>query len=266
MRLLAPATLLFAKCHPHLHAYVSSFPPLIGKRMYFPSPRRASFETLRKITISSSNRTVHTQGSKTMAEDLQPYSVQRFNAILDLADVRDAVATNDGEAFINSVFIPLVRKHSLEEKVGLGLLHHHFDLEDGEKLVELHSMSTPWSVDIDEIPFQLVERYCQQAGLSKMANSCHMGFTSLHSMAVPPFKSVDLTDLSIHGFRKEFVYDVEIANLDCNVSLRPHPEGDFDKTLEITQPRANVNLSKGQVVSNALSQTLMDGILHGHPQ
>jgi hypothetical protein len=78
-----------------------------------------------------------------MAEVLQPYSVQHFNAILDLADAPDTFAAKDGEAFVNSVFIALVKKHGLEEKVGLSFLHRHFDLEDGEKLVEHHNISTP---------------------------------------------------------------------------------------------------------------------------
>jgi hypothetical protein len=56
---------------------------------------------------------------KITAEVLQPYSVRRFNAILDLVDARDTFAAKDGEAFVNFVFITLVKKRGLEEKVGL---------------------------------------------------------------------------------------------------------------------------------------------------
>jgi hypothetical protein len=182
-----------------------------------------------------------------MAEVLQPYRVQRFNAILDLADARGAFAANDGEAFINSVFIPLVKKRSLEEKVGLGLLHRHFDLEDGEKLVEFHNISTPWSVDIDEISLPVGGEILPTSWRIQDGKFMPYEFYFAPLNGRPTFKSFDLTDLSIRGFLKEFVHATKIANLEGYISLRLCPEGDFDKTLKITQPRANVNLSNSQV-------------------
>lgn len=56
-------------------------------------------------------------------------------------DARDTFAAKDGESFVTFVFITLVKKRGLEEKVGLSFLHRLFDLEDGEKLVELHNIS-----------------------------------------------------------------------------------------------------------------------------
>ena len=127
----------------HLHTYISELPPLISKLMNFPNPRRPTFEAPRKITISS-----HRPYSSyiTLKGQWSKYSVRRFNAIPDLTNTRDTFAAKDGEAFISSVFILLVKKHGLEEKVGLSLLHHHLNLKDGEKLVECrHCRGSPSS-------------------------------------------------------------------------------------------------------------------------
>jgi hypothetical protein len=117
----------------HLYTYISGLPPLIGKLMNFPNPRRPTFEALRKITISSRRPY---SSYITLKGQWPKYNVRRFNAIPDLTNTRDTFAAKDGEVFVSSVFIPLVKKHGLEEKVGLSLLHHHINLKDGEKLAE----------------------------------------------------------------------------------------------------------------------------------
>jgi hypothetical protein len=74
------------------------------------------------------------------------------------------------------------------KKSGLGLLHRHFDPEDRRE-----AGGVPIS---PRFPFQLMGRYCHQAGLSKRAGSSYESyFAPLNGR--PRFKSVDLTDLSI---------------------------------------------------------------------
>ena len=182
-----------------------------------------------------------------MAEVLQPYSVQIFNSIPDIHDARDAFTAKDGRAFVDTVFIPLVLKYGLEEKVGLGLLHRHFALGNGEKLVELNNISTAWDVEDDETSSPVGGQILPTAFLIQDGRFMPYEFCFTPINRQPTFKSVDLTDPNIQSFLEEFVRAVKDAGLDGYVSLRVSPEGNFDKTLEVTQSKSNVNLPKGQV-------------------
>jgi hypothetical protein len=87
---------------------------------------------------------------------------------LTVTDVQDTFAAKDGEAFVNSVFISSVKKHDLEEKVSLGLLQRHFDLEDGEKggvpiSPRFHGRLTFKSIDLTDLSIQrLSEGICSR--------------------------------------------------------------------------------------------------------
>jgi hypothetical protein len=110
---------------------------------------------------------------------------------LALADAQDTFAAKDGEAFVNSFFIPLAKKNGLEEKVGLGLLHHHFDLE-GRREAGGMPISPRFPFQDGEIlppswPIQ-EGRFIPYEPYSAPLNSR------------PTFKSVDLTDLNPKAF------------------------------------------------------------------
>jgi hypothetical protein len=169
-----------------------------------------------------------------MAEVLQPYSAQHFNAIPDIHDARDTFAAKAGRAFVDAVFIPLVKKHGLEDKVGLSLLHRHFALEDGENLVELNNISTPWSADNNETSLPVGGQILPTAWLIQDGKFMPYEFYFTPVNCSFSFKSIDLTDPNIRGFLEDFVEAVKDADLDGLVSLRLSPQGNFDKTLEVT--------------------------------
>jgi hypothetical protein len=71
-----------------------------------------------------------------MAKLLQPYSTHAFNTLPELHTAQDSFTSKGGKNLVDEVFKPMIEKHKLEAKLGVGLLHRHFDLEGSEKLVE----------------------------------------------------------------------------------------------------------------------------------
>lgn len=51
------------------------------------------------------------------------------------------------EALVNSEFRSLFLEHKMDRTYGLMLLHRHFDLSNGERLVEYQGASVPWQHD-----------------------------------------------------------------------------------------------------------------------
>lgn len=180
-----------------------------------------------------------------MAEVQLPYSVDRFNAVPDLADARDAFAAKDGPVFFDNVFVPLIQKHGVDDKIGLCLLHRHFGLDGTEKLVEFNNVSLPWQDNGSETPMTVGGHILPSSWL--IQDDKVMPYEFFFSAPGKEKTSLDLAIPENRAFVNEFVQAVKDADLAGCVGLRVCPEGDFDDTLEIQQGRANVNFSKGQV-------------------
>jgi len=85
-----------------------------------------------------------------MAEVLQSYSTHAFNTLPELHPAQDSFTSKGGKHLVDEVFKPMIEKHKLEAKLGVGLLHRHFDLEGSEKLVEFNNISLPWNSDRED--------------------------------------------------------------------------------------------------------------------
>lgn len=63
-----------------------------------------------------------------------PFNFQTFNNLPHYNDAKLFVPSS--EALIYQYFYPLIKKHGLSSLVSVCLLHKHFDLNDGEVLLE----------------------------------------------------------------------------------------------------------------------------------
>lgn len=72
------------------------------------------------------------------------YTTNAFNSLPDLHHAQDNFVSNRGPDIVATLLRPLIVKHQLEARLGVGLLHRHFDLLDEEMLVEFNNISTPW--------------------------------------------------------------------------------------------------------------------------
>jgi hypothetical protein len=175
-----------------------------------------------------------------MAEVQEAYSTHLYNSIPDLHDARDSFTAKGGADSVNSVFKPLILKHQLEAVLGVGLLHRHFDLRDNEKLVEFNNISIPWrhQQGDDHTGGKLLP----SAWLIKEGRLIPYEF---YFSPLGLDNGVDLTKFAL--FLCEFIESVKALELDKTMALRVFPQVNFTGALEITEGRANINLTPDQV-------------------
>lgn len=175
-----------------------------------------------------------------MAEVLQPYSTNIFNTIPELHKARDSFTSKDGKALVDKVFRPMIESHKLEAKLGVGLLHRHFDLNGSEKLVEFNNISLPWNSDNGDghnggkvLPNAWVVRDGKlipyEFYFSPLGRDSHFDFDT------------------VGPFIREFMQTVAEYDLEQTICLRLFPHVGFTGALEVTEGRANINLSPDQV-------------------
>ncbi len=88
--------------------------------------------------------------STKMAQVLQPYRADVFNTLPDLPTAEKNFASGGGPDLVDKVLKPMMERYQLKSKLGVGLLHRHFELQDSEKLVEFNNISLPWNSNGDE--------------------------------------------------------------------------------------------------------------------
>ncbi|KAL7811224.1 hypothetical protein V8C44DRAFT_358396 [Trichoderma aethiopicum] len=83
-----------------------------------------------------------------MAVQILPYDVKNYNSLPSIwdASIQLGRVCNRAEAFneIAQVFL----KHQVQDALGIILLHNHFPMETGQKLVSLGNVATPWDANI----------------------------------------------------------------------------------------------------------------------
>ncbi|RDL30699.1 uncharacterized protein BP5553_10044 [Venustampulla echinocandica] len=156
-----------------------------------------------------------------MAQVLQPYSTRVFNTLPELHMAQDSFMIKGGKGLVDNVFKPMIEKHGLEAKLGVGLLHRHFDLEGSEKLVEFNNISLPWNSDRED---------------------SHNGGKVLPSAWV--VRNGGLIPYEYYFSPLGRCGRVR-GRTDNMPSLFPHIG--FTCALEVTEGRANINLSPDQV-------------------
>lgn len=170
-----------------------------------------------------------------------------YNSLPSLHDVSQRFQSKGGKTLIDDIFEPLIRKHQLEAVVGVGLVHHHFSLNDGEMVVEFNHVSTPWVVDV------ACEEMSPNSGSSIVPSGWCIDaekyvpyeFTYIPVGAAKIAINLDAPEL--HKFAVEFLSFVLQNELENIIALRAVMDPDSDGMLEITRGRTNINLKKGQV-------------------
>jgi hypothetical protein len=79
-----------------------------------------------------------------MAVEVLPYDVKHYNSLSPLWDASERLGplSDRAEAFgeIAKIFL----EHRVQDRLGVILLHNHFSMEPGQKLVALGNAATPW--------------------------------------------------------------------------------------------------------------------------
>lgn len=179
-----------------------------------------------------------------MAEVLLPYTTDLFNSLPDLHTASTNFASKGGITLVNDIFKAIIEKYHLEGKLGVGLLHRHFDLSGVEKLVEFNNISMPWANQDAE------DNY---SGGKILPNAWAVRGNRLvpYEFYYSPLGRESHFDFAaIHLFLHEFMQAIATFSFQDTVALRLFPHKGFRGALELTEGRANINLSPEQVPEN----------------
>jgi hypothetical protein len=84
-----------------------------------------------------------------MAIVITPYETKDFNNLWDFDKAGPAFDDAEGATIVYEEMKQLFRMHDVQHVFGLQLLHQHFPLKDGERLVEFNGTSTP-VINVDQ--------------------------------------------------------------------------------------------------------------------
>ena len=174
-----------------------------------------------------------------MAEVLQPYSADVFNTLPDLPTAERSLVSRGGPDLVNELLKPMIEKYQLEGKLGVGLLHRHFELGETEKLVEFNNISLPWKSNNDD-----------HSGGKILPSAWAVKDNKLtpYEFYYSPLGRDDHFDFgTARSFVREFIEAVNQFGLEQTLSLRLFPGDGFTGALEITEGKANINLLPDQV-------------------
>lgn len=167
-----------------------------------------------------------------MSIQTKPYNSSRFNSLPSLYDAGSKFDTINGNSFIQEVMKPLFRTYGIEHSLGLALMHSHFKLEDNEQLTDIRGTSLAWTgpggkpavwhLDGDVIrPYE---------------------FSLDSDLETPDWSSRTYQEFLL-AFSKALV---EVGAQDI-FGLCSYPGDDFERRVETTVGRANVNLKPSEV-------------------
>ncbi|KAK5950226.1 hypothetical protein OHC33_008694 [Knufia fluminis] len=174
-----------------------------------------------------------------MSIQIVPYSVEEFNKIPSLGVSDKEFHARRGEEFVLSTLRLILLEHKMHDTFGVQLLHNHFELKKGEKLVDLNNQATGWTLDDGDklmggevVPTSW--RIIKGQGLMPY----EFEFKTLGGE-----KGIDLTDKKYQPFLKDFVSAIEAGDFDGCVGLATR--GETPGGLEITQGRSNIFFPTG---------------------
>jgi hypothetical protein len=76
---------------------------------------------------------------------LDNYSAAEFNSIPYLSEQNDEFQTRDAQRVVNSDLKELFTRYGVANRLGVSLVHRHFELKDDEAMVESNGISMPWT-------------------------------------------------------------------------------------------------------------------------
>ena len=178
-----------------------------------------------------------------MTSVIAPYSVDAFNDIPCLGDSSEAFNKKGGDDFLRDVLKPLLLKYDVENRLGVQLLHRHFQLEEEkEMLVDYTNCATGWLVEDGESYFG---GDINPTSWMVNKNGTFMPYEFSYSL---PGKNerINLNDPDVRPFLSEFAKIVTEAGFERVLALRTAPPG-FEGGLEVTEGKCNVFFPKGTV-------------------
>lgn len=85
-----------------------------------------------------------------------PYTAELHNALLGADDAADRFESLNGKAAVDGVLKDIIFRYNVADDFAIRLLHRHFDVKDGEKVVHHGNVAMPW--EIPSLPEAVRER------------------------------------------------------------------------------------------------------------
>lgn len=165
---------------------------------------------------------------------------EHFQALPTLERARARFKEINGEELVKDVFRQLFLKHGMDRKFGLVILHRHFDLGVGEKLVEYNGTSSPWPT----APTNGVEEP-RPSVWSKALDGQFRPTEFRYSCDDRAGMSEE--ELSFMEEFDKLLQDIRASDV---FGLCDYPGDGFRGSCEITVGRANINLKPADVRSS----------------
>lgn len=181
---------------------------------------------------------------------LGSYDPLAFNSLPSITDAGSKLDTINGTTLVPTVFRDLFLRHKMDRTFGLMLLHRHFDLDKGGRLVEYGGTSVP-------------------RRLSKLSDSIHGSCWLLSDNSVRPYEysytsireeatEPNLDNSTHQTFFHEFKDLLRKYNVEDVFGLCRYPGDDFAGRVEVTEGRANINLKPADIMSPITFTTSFD--------
>jgi hypothetical protein len=170
------------------------------------------------------------------------YAVPVFNSFLSAACATEAFDSHPQRERIAQSLNNLFMTYGVHEKYRLSLLHKHFDLEEGEKLVHVSRVAVPWSQEQEEDLKDSGLGYIVPIAWAVRENSFYP-YEFVHSTQAAPQLESDAA-----FFRSLALLLAEADLLNTFGVLRA---GDDESSLvEITEGRANILIPGGDALAD----------------
>jgi hypothetical protein len=148
-----------------------------------------------------------------------------------------------GNEWVHETLGTLFQKYGVEKVLGIGLLHHHFPLEDDEYLTEVRGTSTAWKSQTGTRP-----SVWSLDAKGKSLRPLEFAMDDDHgSVAYPDWESEKM-----QKFLSELSDLILYLGVNGTYGLVRYPGDDFPGRVEMTVGRANVNLTPTQVCKHIL--------------
>lgn len=142
---------------------------------------------------------------------------------------------------IERIFKPLILRHKLECVFGIGLLHRHFKLYGGEKLIEFDDkLALP--VELGDVEDEFPGGKILPSGWAVVD-----GKLEPYEFYFEPLAGKELDYNRVGAFLTEYLEIVKAMGLEKTLCLRLFPGEGYVGGLEITIGRTNWNLSPDEV-------------------
>ena len=171
---------------------------------------------------------------------LKPYSPIKYNLLPTLNQARSVFDQRNRRHLVKNDLRTLFRKHSVEDKLGVGLVHRHFDLRPEERLVEYNGTSTPWQCRDCFLGRKIVPIAWQLDAEGMFPYEFRFSTTSEDAKEV-----LDLQRQS--NFLGAFNDILRSHGLSSVIGLCPMPAEGVQSSLEVTHGRANINIPRSEL-------------------